>query len=108
MIAAAMLGLIMSLHLAATMDPKIWGRALYVAESVFSYGALASLGIGSLIEGRGSIPGRAREPARVADALEHRDMKKAATGSGPAPPEGFVPSAPRQQRNRAGAKEEVA
>ena len=108
MFAAAMLGLIMSLHLAATIDPNIWGRALYVAESVFSYGALASLGIGSLIEGRGSIPGRAREPAHLADSHERRDMKKAATGSGPAPPEGFAQSAPRQQRNRAGAEEEIA
>lgn len=84
--AAAMLGLIMSLHLAATIDPGIWGRALYVAESVFSYGALASLGVGSLVEGRWSrIAVGGTRPVPVASDVR-ADKIEAAPGIDPAPP----------------------
>ena len=105
MVAAAMLGLIMSLHLAATIDPRIWGRALYIAEEVFSYGALGSLAIGSLVEGRRDTLGGVANKSGAGGRSGRVEKQKAATGPAPAPP--FEASLARRPQAKSDAERET-
>lgn len=46
--ASGFLGLVVLVHLAVILDPKIWGRAYFVASNIFSYLTMLALLIGSL------------------------------------------------------------
>lgn len=46
--ASGFLGLVVLVHLAVILDPKIWGRAYFVASNIFSYLTMAALLVGSL------------------------------------------------------------
>ena len=51
--ASAFLGLIVLVHLAVMLDPKIWGRAYFAASNLFSYLTMFALLIGSLSRASG-------------------------------------------------------
>lgn len=70
--AAGFHGLSCVLHGAVVLDPKIWGRSSYIAEGIFSYLAVAALGIGVLVEIRGRTadpPTRPRAAYRLRKAF---------------------------------------
>jgi hypothetical protein len=46
--ASAFLGLIVLVHIAVLLDPKIWGRAYFTASNLFSYLTMIALFVGSL------------------------------------------------------------
>ena len=46
--ASGFLGLVVLVHLAVFLDPRIWARAYFVASNMFSYLAMLALLIGSL------------------------------------------------------------
>jgi len=46
--AAAFLGLIVLVHFAVILDPRIWGRAYFVASNIFSYLTMLALIAGTL------------------------------------------------------------
>jgi hypothetical protein len=45
------LGLVVLVHLAVILDPKIWGRAYFMASNIFSYLTMLALMIGALTRG---------------------------------------------------------
>jgi hypothetical protein len=49
--AAGFLGLVVLVHLAVILDPKIWGRAYFMASNIFSYLTMLALMIGALTRG---------------------------------------------------------
>ena len=48
MVASAFLGLVVLIHLAVILDPKIWGRSYFVAANIFSYLTMLTLLAGAL------------------------------------------------------------
>ena len=46
--AAAFLGLILLVHIAVILDPRIWGRAYFVASNIFSYLTMLAMSLGAL------------------------------------------------------------
>jgi hypothetical protein len=54
--AAGFLGLVVLVHFAVILDPRIWGRAYFVASNIFSYLTMLALLTGSLSRRRLRTP----------------------------------------------------